>query len=145
MPSSFAPVTRTRSRRPRTLIVDDERDSLELYEGYLRNAGWDVSIAETGDGALFIAPILLPDVIVLDLLMPGLDGFQTMQRLKLDPRTTCIPIVVLTGLATKSAQRRAVRTGAEVVLTKPCTPDALEATLEDIVTTPPASPRRQTV
>ena len=136
-------ITGARLRRPRTLIVDDERDILELYNEHLRDAGWAVSLAETGDEALMIAPIVLPDVIVLDLAMPGLDGFQTMQRLKLDPKTTRIPIIVLTAAAPGDSARRAARTGAELVLVKPYSADRLQAVLEAIVTKPPAAPGQQ--
>jgi CheY-like chemotaxis protein len=121
-------------RRPRALLVDDQRESLELYEEHLRLAGWDVRVAVTGDEALLVAPVLSPDVIVLDLAMPVLDGFQTMQRLKLDPRTTRIPIIVLTGLVMRSDRSRALRTGAELVLSKPCPARELQGALETIVT-----------
>jgi len=136
-------MTGARLKRPRTLIVDDERDTLELYGESLRDAGWSVSIAETGDEALMIAPIVSPDVIVMDLAMPGLDGFQTMQRLKLDPRTTRIPIVVLTAATNEESGRRAARTGAQLVLTKPYAANRLQAVLEAIVTRPPPAPGQQ--
>jgi CheY-like chemotaxis protein len=136
-------ITGARLRRPRTLIVDDERDILELYEESLRDAGWAVNVAETGDEALMVAPIVSPDVIVLDLAMPGLDGFQTMQRLKLDPRATRIPIVVLSGVMTEDNARRAARTGAELVLTKPYAADRLQAVLEAIVAGPPPAHGQQ--
>jgi CheY-like chemotaxis protein len=129
-------------RRPRALLVDDQRDSLDLYEETLCMAGWDVSVAVTGDEALLVAPFSSPDVIVLDLAMPGLDGFQTMQRLKLDPRTTSIPIIVLTALVTRSSMRRAMRTGAELVLLKPCPARDLQRALESIVTSRPTSGQR---
>jgi CheY-like chemotaxis protein len=111
-------------------VVDDEPDSVDLYEEYLRGAGWDVGAAQTGDEALVIAPVYLPDVIVMDLCMPGLDGFQTMLRLKVDPRTARIPIVVLTGLAEGRSAKRAMRVGARFVLIKPCTADELRAVME---------------
>jgi CheY-like chemotaxis protein len=139
----FFPDTGTRVKRPRALMVDDERDILDLYDEYLRAAGWAVRTAETGGEALLIAPVYLPDVIVVDLAMPGLNGFQTMVRLKIDPRTTSIPIVVLTGLVTNGSTTRAMRTGARVVLTKPCAAHALKAALEATVTKPPLTPRRQ--
>jgi CheY-like chemotaxis protein len=134
VPRHFTRESSTHLRRPRALLVDDERDSLDLYEEALCRAGWDVSIAVAGDEALLVAPVSPPDVIVLDLAMPVLDGFQTMQRLKLDPRTTRIPIVVLTGLMTRSNMRRAMRTGAELVLPKPCPAIDLQSALESIVT-----------
>jgi CheY-like chemotaxis protein len=138
--ASFSPGTGARVRRPRALLVDDERDSIDLYGEHLRAAGWEVAMAETGDDALVIAPVYLPDVIVMDIAMPGLDGFQTMLRLKVDLRTTRIPIVVLTALTGSS--NRAHRMGARFVLFKPCLAEALRAALESIVTDPP-SPRQQ--
>jgi CheY-like chemotaxis protein len=116
------------------LFVDDERDYAELCEQYLGAAGWDVAITETGDDALVIARAYVPDVIVMDLAMPGLDGFQTMLRLKVDARTTRIPIVVLTGTGEDGRVKRAMRVGAKFVLTKPCSGEDLKAVLEAAAT-----------
>jgi two-component system cell cycle response regulator len=80
-------------------------------------------------------------VIVLDLIMPGVDGFQTMQHLKLNPATTHIPIVVLTAMASTGNRQRAARSGAEVVLSKPCTAASLREAVEAIVRRSSDAPR----
>jgi DNA-binding response OmpR family regulator len=90
-----------------------------------------------------VAPVWFPDVIILDLAMPGLDGFQTILRLKVEARTTRIPVLVLTGAATDQGARRAMRMGAIRVLFKPCAAEALRAALDAIITSPPSAPDQQ--
>src|SRR5215472_1037114 len=135
--------TGKRARRPRALIVDDHPDTRDLYKYHLRASGWEAQGVETGAEVPLAAAIFHPDVIVMDLAMPGVDGFEAMRHLKLDPRTTGIPVVVLTGHGTHENVEKAKRTGAEAVLTKPFPPDDLRHVLERMVSPPPTPKRRK--
>jgi CheY-like chemotaxis protein len=118
---------------PRALIVDDTRDSRELYGLYLRNSGWQVEDATNGEEALAIAAAFAPSVIVMDLSMPVLDGIETTRLLKKDPRTRHVPIVALTAFADPLKEVEARAAGCQAFVAKPCLPDQLLMVLEDLV------------
>jgi two-component system cell cycle response regulator DivK len=109
------------------LIADDTRDARELYGLYLTHQGFSVELAADGVAAVDAAIRLRPDVIVMDLSMPTLDGIAATQRLKAHPRTQSIPVILLTGYPYKAIQRGALEGGVEVFLTKPCLPEDLES------------------
>jgi CheY-like chemotaxis protein len=116
-----------RRRRARLiLIADDSRDTRQLYAAYLIHRGFAVVTAADGDTAIDLAVRLRPDLIVMDLAMPRLDGLNATQRLKLHPRTSRVPVIVLTGYPYAAIERGAFEAGADVFLTKPCLPDELE-------------------
>ncbi len=83
------------------LIVDDEKDVLTLLQARLSSVGYEVIKASSGKDAIALAKAKHPDLIVLDIMMPGMDGSQTSQALKNDPQTKNIPIIFLTCLVTK--------------------------------------------
>ena len=117
-----------RSRRPAlVLIADDTRDARELYGLYLRHVGFSVELAVDGLTAVDAAIRLQPDVIVMDLSMPGLDGIAATQHLKNHRRTRHIPVILLTGYPHEAIDRRALERGIDVFLTKPCLPEDLES------------------
>ena len=128
---AFEVRTGARIKQPRALIVEDHADTRELYKYHLKQLGWHAESVESGAEALFVAPLFRPDVIVMDLAMADLDGFEAIKRLKLEPRTAGVPIVVVTGHGTQSNIDRAHRLGAAAVLTKPYPPDDLRWVLED--------------
>jgi two-component system, cell cycle response regulator DivK len=107
------------------LVVDDTLDARELYAEYLRLAGLRAEVAEDGHEALTMAAALRPSVIVMDLAMPRMDGWEATRRLKADPVTRHIPIIALTGHAIARSRERAIEAGADGYLTKPCYPDSL--------------------
>jgi CheY-like chemotaxis protein len=115
------------------LVVDDTLDARELYAEYLRLAGLRAEVAEDGFDALTKASSLHPSVIVMDLAMPRMDGWEATRRLKADPQTRNIPIIALTGHAIERSRERAIEAGADGYLTKPCYPDNLLAEVQRVM------------
>ena len=109
------------------LIVDDAEDNRDMYAMYARFAGFRADTAVDGTEAIAKALSLHPDVIVLDLSMPGMDGWTAARRLKLDARTRDIPVIALTAHALEGAERGALAAGCDAYLAKPCLPDRLLA------------------
>lgn len=118
---SGEPVT----NKPVVLVVDDYDDGRELAVDILAFAGFEVRQAANGLDALEMTRELLPDLLVLDLALPGLDGWQVAARLKAEQQTQKIPIIALTAHAEQSALDRAWAAGCDEVLTKPCPPEDL--------------------
>ena len=118
-------------RRSLLLIVDDDRDTRELYSSYLAMSGYEVCDALDGREAIEKTLALQPDLIVLDLWMPKVDGWQTLKALRSDPATAATPIIVLTGHELKAYLRpAAIAMGAQSFLTKPCSPGRLGLEIE---------------
>lgn len=110
---------------PLILVVDDYEDAREMYAEYLRFCGFRVAEARNGNEALEQAFALLPDLILMDLSLPGMDGWEATRQLKADERTRHIPVVALTGHALAGASEGARRAGCDSFVTKPCLPDDL--------------------
>jgi len=117
---------------PRVLIVEDSETTRELYAWSLRAAGWRVEEVATGEAALLAAALLIPDVIILDLGLPGIDGVEVTRRLKEQELTRDIPIVVCSGLSSASASEAAKSAGCIAFVTKPYSPDDLRALAEGL-------------
>jgi len=118
--------SRGRAPRPLILIVDDVADTREMYEWYLRMAGYGVETANDGRQAVRFARVARPDLIVMDLHMPGVDGWAAIRQLKSDAGTTNIPVIVLTGHDLKDyLKHSAIAEGATAYLTKPLLPEQL--------------------
>jgi two-component system, cell cycle response regulator DivK len=126
-------VLRNRRHAGLVLIVDDSLHTRELYSEYLTFRGLKVVTAPDGEAGLALALTLRPDVVVMDLAMPGLNGITVTHRLKQHPRTRRIPVVVLTGYAFRAIQQGALEAGADVFLTKPCLPEDLERSVRDML------------
>jgi two-component system cell cycle response regulator DivK len=118
-----------RAQPPLVLIVDDFPDNREMYMQFLEFSGLRVAEAQNGLEALERAFALLPDVIVMDLSLPGLDGWEATRRLKADDRTRAIPVIALTGHALAGHSKGAMEAGCDAFITKPCLPERL---LEEI-------------
>ena len=112
-------------RGPLILVVDDYEDAREMYAEYLRFCGFRVAEARNGNEALEQAFALMPDLILMDLSLPGMDGWEATRQLKSDERTRNIPVVALTGHALAGASEGAKRAGCDSFVTKPCLPDDL--------------------
>lgn len=112
---------------PLVLVVEDYQDAREMYTEYLRFSGFQVAEAANGYEAIEKASALLPDIILMDLALPRMDGWEATRRLKSDDRTRHIPIVALTGHALAGHADSATRAGCDSFVTKPCLPDALVA------------------
>jgi putative two-component system response regulator len=101
------------------LIVDDEEIALSLLQEILEEEGYQTLTAKNGDEALQRAALNLPDVIVMDVMMPGMSGFETTQILKASPHTRLIPIVLVTGMDDRASRLSGLHAGAEDFLSKP--------------------------
>ena len=110
---------------PLILVVDDYQDAREMYAEYLQFSGFRVAEAKNGNEAVEQAFALKPDLILMDLSLPGIDGGEATRRLKADDATRHIPIVALTGHALAGASEGAKRAGCDSFVTKPCLPDDL--------------------
>ena len=101
------------------LIVDDEEAARRGLELLLRRQGYDVRTASDGDGALAVCSEFQPDLILLDVMMPGIDGFEVCRRLKAKPDTRLIPVVLVTGLSEHDDRIAGINVGADDFLNKP--------------------------
>jgi two-component system cell cycle response regulator DivK len=107
------------------LVVEDYEDAREMYSAYLQFSGYRVAEATNGLEAIEKTLELLPDIILMDLALPKMDGWEATRRLKTDERTKHIPIVALTGHALAGYAEGARQAGCDSFVTKPCLPDAL--------------------
>ena len=112
-------------KRCTVLLVDDVFDSREMYAFFLRSAGYAVHEAADGGDALSIAVEFRPDVIVMDLSLPSMDGWTAIAGLAATPETAGIPVVVLSAHTFPADEERARAAGAAAFLAKPCPPDEL--------------------
>ena len=110
---------------PLILVVDDYQDAREMYAEYLQFSGFRVAEARNGNEAVAQAQALKPDLILMDLSLPGMDGWEATRVLKADEATKHIPIVALTGHALAGASEGARKAGCDSFVTKPCLPDDL--------------------
>lgn len=110
---------------PLILVVDDYQDAREMYAEYLQFSGFRVAEARNGNEAVAQARSLKPDLILMDLSLPGMDGWEATRVLKADDETRHIPIVALTGHALAGASEGARKAGCDSFVTKPCLPDDL--------------------
>ncbi len=112
------------------LIVDDDAADRALLEEILTGAGYQVQQAAGGEMALTKATVAPPDLILLDLLMPGMDGLEACRRLKEHPATSAVPVIVVTALGQVTAKEASLTTGADDFVTKPVRPDDLRARVQ---------------
>src|SRR5215210_5035338 len=133
-------------RRALVLVVEDYQDAREMYAAYLQFSGYDVAEASDGLQAIEKTLELMPDIILMDLALPKMDGWEATRRLKSDERTKHIPIVALTGHALAGHAEGARQAGCDSFVTKPCLPDALVAEIQRMLgaRAPDPSPRPAT-
>ena len=117
------------------LVVDDEADIREVLDYNLRAAGFAVDHADSGMAALSRAQTLLPDAIVLDVNLPGLDGLAVCEMLRLLPSTRHIPILMLTALSSDATRKLGGQLGADAFMTKPFSPRELVAQVTKLAQT----------
>ncbi len=116
--------------RRRVLIVDDEASSRALIRDYLEMAGYEATEAVDGTEGLAKAESQRPDIILLDVRMPGLDGYEVCQGLKENPDTQHIPVIFVTVVEDAALNRLAFQVGAVACITKPFRREALLALIE---------------
>lgn len=112
-------------RSVRILFVEDDRPTRDGYAAYLTGHGYEVLPAANGAEALKLASLLAPDIVVLDLGLPDIDGWEVARQLKAGERTKSLPIIALTGADLPHQVISAMRAGCDRHLTKPCAPAAL--------------------
>ncbi|HEX9717771.1 MAG TPA: response regulator [Actinomycetota bacterium] len=124
--------------RPRILIVDDDPVILRLLQINLRLEGYEVDSASRGDEALRSASEAVPDVVVLDIMMPGVDGFDVLRQLKEDPASRDVPVILLSARAQDEDRRRGYALGVEEYVTKPFDPAHLVEIVRRVLAGRPA-------
>jgi DNA-binding response OmpR family regulator len=107
------------------LVADDDQTTRDLVGTLLRKAGHEVTEAIDGDFAYMQAAVSKPDLIILDIMMPGLDGWEVLSRLRHDPETWEIPVVVLSAKSGLEEVSKSISLGAAEVISKPCNPDEI--------------------
>ncbi len=119
--------------RRKVLVVEDDPDQLEVTRMSLKAAGFAIGTADNGIDALKKAQTLAPDLILLDVMMPGMDGFTVCETLREDPATASIPVLMLTGLCSHISQLVAFDAGATDYLIKPFVSEELVSKVEKLL------------
>jgi two-component system cell cycle response regulator DivK len=122
------------------LIVDDYADALDVWDLYFKAAGFTVLTAGDGLTAVQQALAALPDIIVLDLELPGLSGFEVAETIRAQPSTSAIPLIAATGYSQARQHDQARAVGFDSVVVKPCEPQVLLAEVRRLLADKPASP-----
>jgi len=120
--------------RPVVLIVDDDPDARTIYSTYLRAMGCDVFTADDGRPAIEKATDLLPDLIVMDLAMPRVNGWEAMRRLHESSWTQLIPVIAVSAVPV--SRQTAFESGCDAYLTKPCEPQVLWSQIRALLRLP---------
>ena len=107
------------------LVVDDEPTIVRLMEFILARQGHEMIVAVNGEEALQKIKVHQPDLVLLDIMMPRIDGYEVAQKLRADPQTAALPIIMLSAKAQDEDIRRGVEVGVDEYVTKPFTPDYL--------------------
>ena len=115
------------------LVIEDNPVNLELVVAILELEGYQSLTAETAERGLRLAEAARPDLILMDLHLPGITGYEAARTLKTDPTTAAIPVVALTAQAMRGDEQRAREAGCDAYLTKPLDPEALRATLRRLL------------
>ena len=121
------------SKKPKILVAEDERDIRELIGFTLRFAGLDVILTNNGAEAVAQAPQLKPDLIMLDVRMPKMTGYEACRALKSDPSTSGIPVVILSAKGQDGEIQEGKEAGADHYIVKPFAPDKLTERVKDIL------------
>lgn len=117
----------------RILIVDDEPDILEFLGYYLKNSGYDVELANNGEEALHKAHIFFPDLILLDVMMPEMDGYETCRKIREDPELNNAIIAFLSARSEDESQIKGLDLGADDYIPKPIKPKVLVSKIEALL------------
>ncbi|KAB7624473.1 response regulator [Alkalilimnicola sp. S0819] len=114
----------------RVLVVDDSPTEVHVLRGMLEKHGYEVLVAETGEQGIKVAQESAPDVILMDIVMPGVNGFQATRKLSKDPATSSIPIVMISTKDQDTDRIWAKRQGALDYITKPVTEEELHSKIK---------------
>lgn len=119
--------------RRKILVVEDDPDQLEVIRLSLKAAGFAIGTAANGTDALVKTRSISPDLIILDLMLPGLNGFDVCESLRRDPATASVPIIILTGLCSQFGRFAGLESGANDFLLKPFDPQQLVSKVEKLL------------
>jgi len=139
----FSRVLRKLNVMPKILVVDDEPDAIELIKFNLKAAGYDVSTAADGDEALKKARSVLPDLIILDVMLPEVDGLEVCKILRRDSQASAIPIIMLTAKAAEIDRVLGLELGADDYVTKPFSPRELVLRVKRLLRTGAAEDKKE--
>ncbi len=134
-----------KGKAPLILVVDDYSDAREMYCEFLTFSGFACVQASNGLEAIEVTLAKSPVLVLMDLSLPVVDGWEATRRLKADPRTQHIPIVALTGHALEGNEAEATRAGCDAFLAKPCLPPELLAKVRELLARPAKSMARSKV
>ena len=115
------------------LIIDDSPTELHLFQNMLEKAGFDTLVADSGEEGLRQARTARPDCILMDVVMPGMNGFQATRRLTRDPKTAAIPVIMITNKDQETDKICGMRQGAVEYLVKPVADKALVAKIKTVM------------
>lgn len=121
------------NRSPLVLVVDDNEDNRDIYATSLEHAGYSVEVACDGEDALAVARRTQPSIVVMDLGMPGMDGWEAIAELRATPETRDTYIIVVSGFADTTSRKRAREAGCDEFLAKPCLPKVLIERVKDVL------------
>ncbi|MCB0132862.1 MAG: response regulator [Caldilineaceae bacterium] len=125
--------------KPTILLADDNAINAETITEFLRFAGYDTVVAQNGVEAVQFATEIIPDIILMDIQMPKMDGLDAIRCLRADPATAAIPIIAVTGLGMQNDSKRSLEAGADLHLVKPFGLRELSDTLANILAKAPHS------
>ncbi|MBI4525992.1 MAG: response regulator [Deltaproteobacteria bacterium] len=119
--------------RKRILLVEDNPDAIDLIRIVLEHLGYNVTVAKNGKEGVDMATEVRPDLIVMDILMPVMDGFQAISRIRENPQTRAIPILAATVLALPGDRERCLAKGCNGYISKPFTHQQLQEAIKSLV------------
>jgi two-component system, cell cycle response regulator DivK len=117
----------------RILVVEDQQDNRQILRDLLTNSGFDVLEAEDGQSGVNAAKSQRPDLILMDIQLPVLDGYEATRQIKSDPNLKSIPIIVVTSYALSGDDQKAHESGCDAYVTKPFSPRALLAKIREFL------------
>ncbi len=119
--------------KKRVLVVEDQEDNRRIMRDLLNNAGYEVIEAVTGDEGVAKADSHQPDLILMDIQLPGIDGYEATRRIKAKPELADTPIVVVTSYALSGDDAKAFDAGCDAYLSKPVSPSKILATIREFL------------
>ena len=117
----------------RILAVDDQEDNRQILRDRLTAAGYEITEAVDGEEAVKIAEAMVPDLILMDIQLPGIDGYEATRRIKSNPLLKAIPVIAVTSYALSGDDEKAFEAGCDAYIPKPYSPRALLAKIREYI------------